>query len=189
DQGVEIFHRFGNHVAAAPAVTAVRSTIFDELLTAERDTAIAASSAGGIDLGDIKKTHGFRLFYWSLRLSPALLSGLFSQEIGPRQQHVMAEDLHAPGPAFPHGRAVMARPQLGQDMSRGGIVVEPAGMELLYRQRLKGIAHQPVRRLGGIAQTPEGPAQPVAELAGIVGVEACRAQEQPVALAGDHEAV
>src|SRR6185437_916960 len=57
DQGVEIFDRFGNHVAAAPAVTAVRAAILDELLAPERDAAVAASSAGGIDLGDIEKAH------------------------------------------------------------------------------------------------------------------------------------
>src|SRR5579883_1539102 len=78
------------------------------------------------------------------RIFPGLSGGLFSQEIGPRQQHVMAQDRHASGPAFPHGRAIVARPQLGQDMTRGGIVVEPAGMELILVKHREGVSRQPV---------------------------------------------
>ena len=57
DQGVEIFHRFGNHIAAAPAIAAIRSAIFDELLAPERDAAVAAGTGLGIDLGNVEKAH------------------------------------------------------------------------------------------------------------------------------------
>ena len=58
-----------------------------------------------------------------------LLRGMFSQEIGPRQQHVMAQQVHAACPAFAHLAAIVARAQFGQHMAAGGIVVEPAGMD------------------------------------------------------------
>src|SRR5690606_37115577 len=96
--------------------------------------------------------------------SRSLLMGLFSQEIGSRQQHVMAKDFPAPGPAFAHAAAIVARAQLGQDMAAGRIVIEPAGMDALLVQLLKGIGHKTAGGLGGKALAPERRAQPVAEL-------------------------
>ena len=57
DQGVEIVHRLGPDIAALAAIAAIGTAIFDELLPAERNAAIAASAAGGIDLRDVEKSH------------------------------------------------------------------------------------------------------------------------------------
>src|ERR1700712_5288814 len=57
DQGVEILHRHGHDIAAAPAVTTIGPAILDEFLMPERDAAVAASTGLGINLGDIQKAH------------------------------------------------------------------------------------------------------------------------------------
>src|SRR5665213_4395500 len=105
------------------------------------------------------------------------LSRLFSQEIGPRQQHVMTENRPAPRPAIAHLRTVMAGPQLGQDMAGSGIVGKPAGMDGLHAQGFKGVSDQAMRRLGGLAENPERLAQPIAEFIAIFEVTARHAPE------------
>src|SRR6186713_1908902 len=57
DQGVEIFHRLRDHIAAAPAVTAIGPAIFDKFLTSKGDAAVATGSAGCIHLCDVEKLH------------------------------------------------------------------------------------------------------------------------------------
>ena len=57
DQRVEPVDGRDDHVAAAPAVTAVRPAELDELLAAERDAAVSAVAGADIDLGLIKKFH------------------------------------------------------------------------------------------------------------------------------------
>jgi len=57
DQRVEIVDRFRPHIAAAPAIAAIRAAIFDEFLAAERRAAVSARAARDIDLGDIEEFH------------------------------------------------------------------------------------------------------------------------------------
>ncbi len=63
EQGVAIFHRNRPDIAALAAVTAIGAAILDELLAPERNTAVAASTAGRINLGDIEKAHLFCLYF------------------------------------------------------------------------------------------------------------------------------
>src|SRR4051812_23290664 len=95
DQGVEILHRFGNHIAAAPAVAAIRSAIFDELFTAEGDAAIAARSTGGIHLRNVEKTHLLAFQAACFRRKSARVNSMSWQRICmPRARHSrMAEPL------------------------------------------------------------------------------------------------
>ena len=67
DQGVEILHRFGPDIAAAAAIAAIGSAIFDELLAPERDAAVTAGAGLDIDLGDVEKFHAAFFFLASSR--------------------------------------------------------------------------------------------------------------------------
>jgi hypothetical protein len=58
DQGIEPVDRFHDHVAAAPAVAAIRPAELDEFLAPERDAAVPARPGGDIDLGFIQEFHG-----------------------------------------------------------------------------------------------------------------------------------
>src|SRR5262249_6765668 len=58
DQRVESVHRGDDHVAAAPAVAAVRAAELDELLAPERDAAVPAVAGADIDLGFVEEFHG-----------------------------------------------------------------------------------------------------------------------------------
>src|ERR1043165_9809065 len=57
DQRVEAVPRGDDHVAAAPAVAAVRAAELDELLAAERDTAVPAIAGADVDLGFVEEFH------------------------------------------------------------------------------------------------------------------------------------
>ena len=58
DQGVEAVGAFGDDIAAAPAIAAVRPAELDELLAPERDGAGAAVARLHIDLGLVEELHG-----------------------------------------------------------------------------------------------------------------------------------
>src|SRR5262249_10901391 len=58
DQRVEAVDAFGDDVAAAPAVAAVRPAELDEFLAPERHASGAAVAGADIDLGLIEKLHG-----------------------------------------------------------------------------------------------------------------------------------
>ena len=60
DQRVEAVDRLDDHVAAAPAVAAVRAAELDELLAPERHAAVAAVAGADIDLGLVEELHGSR---------------------------------------------------------------------------------------------------------------------------------
>ena len=57
DQRVEAVHAFGDHVAAAAAIAAVRPAELDEFLAPERDAAGAAVAGADVDLGLIEEFH------------------------------------------------------------------------------------------------------------------------------------
>ena len=57
DERVEALDRLRDHVTALAAITAVRPAEFDELLAAERDTAVAAVAGADIDLRLIEEFH------------------------------------------------------------------------------------------------------------------------------------
>src|SRR6185312_5388947 len=126
----------------------------------------------------------------SRNLMAASSRGPFSQEIGRRQQHLMTKHLGGPGTAFAHGRAVVPGAKLGQNMAGHRIIVEPAGANFSEAQSLEGKSHNAMGRLGGKALTPEGLAQPVAELeAWPVLMQADAAHEHAILFAKDGEDV
>ena len=57
DERVEAIDTFGNHIAAASAVTAVRAAKFDIFLAPETDTASPAIARANIDFRLIEKLH------------------------------------------------------------------------------------------------------------------------------------
>ena len=57
DQGIEAVGAFGDHMAAAAAVAAVRTALRDELLAAERDAAVAAVAGADEYPGLVEKFH------------------------------------------------------------------------------------------------------------------------------------
>ena len=59
DQGVQIGDGFKNHIAAAPAVAAVRAAEFDIFFAAERTAAAAAVAGFQVDFRLIQKFHRF----------------------------------------------------------------------------------------------------------------------------------
>jgi hypothetical protein len=60
DQRIEAGHCFENDIAALAALTAVGSTIFDELFAPEADRSRPAGTRADEDLGLIEKMHGRR---------------------------------------------------------------------------------------------------------------------------------
>ena len=58
DQRVEAVDGLDDHVAAAPAVAAVRAAELDEFLAAERHAAVPAVAGADIDLGLVEEFHG-----------------------------------------------------------------------------------------------------------------------------------
>src|SRR5262249_24975976 len=63
DQRVEAINRFDDHVAAAPAIAAIRSAERNELLAPERDAAIAARAGSNEDLALVEKLHRVAPFF------------------------------------------------------------------------------------------------------------------------------
>src|SRR5262245_23554009 len=57
DEGIEIRHRLDEDITATPAVAAIRSAEFDELLAPEADGAGTAGTALDEDLGFIEEFH------------------------------------------------------------------------------------------------------------------------------------
>ena len=57
DQRVEAVHAFRHHVAAAPAIAAVRPAELDEFLAPERDAAGPAVAGADVDFGLIEEFH------------------------------------------------------------------------------------------------------------------------------------
>src|SRR6476620_9021089 len=97
----------------------------------------------------------------------------------------MPKDLDVPGLGKAQFRAVMARAQLDQDVARGRVVGEEAGMDALRPAGLEGVGDKPVHRLGGVAETPEGFAQPIADFIALGRIEAGRAEKDAVLAALD----
>ena len=58
DQRVEVGDAFGDHVAAASAVAAVRAAELDIFLAPEADAAVAAATGANICTGLIEELHG-----------------------------------------------------------------------------------------------------------------------------------
>src|SRR5262249_14812026 len=57
DERVEARHRFGDDIAAAPAVAAVRASELDEFLAPERDAAVASVAGTDLNLGLVEELH------------------------------------------------------------------------------------------------------------------------------------
>src|ERR1700674_5279254 len=75
DERVEAIHAFGNHIAAAPAIAAVRPAELDELLAPERHAARPAVAGADMDLGLVEEFHGasnFRYLPISRRYRPVI---------------------------------------------------------------------------------------------------------------------
>ena len=72
DQRVQIVDALENHVAAAPAVTAVWPAILDELLAPKADAARAAVTAFEENFRFVEEAHGFGAFL--RRAAPAVRS-------------------------------------------------------------------------------------------------------------------
>src|SRR5262245_61637470 len=68
DQRIEAIDGFDHHVAASPAIAAVRAAEFDEFLAPERHAAVAASAGRYVDLGFIEEFH--------LPVMPGLVPGI-----------------------------------------------------------------------------------------------------------------
>ena len=107
DQGVEIVHGLGDHVAPAAAIAAIGAAIFDELLAAERNAAVPAGAGLGIDLGDIQKAHQFvPLVTW-----PAFTGQVPSQAACFRRKSVRVNSMSWQRIAIPRARdSRMAEP-------------------------------------------------------------------------------
>src|SRR6188768_3235207 len=58
DQRVQPVDAFQDHVAAAPAVAAVRAPELDELLAAKAQAAVPAVAGAEVDLGLVEEFHG-----------------------------------------------------------------------------------------------------------------------------------
>ena len=64
DQRVQPVDGLGHHIAATPAIAAVRTAVFDELFPPERDRSVAARARADLHASQIEKLHRCGLLGW-----------------------------------------------------------------------------------------------------------------------------